>query len=79
MQVKDLAEQLNKMVELGKGEFDLVHVMGNGVEKEVLGFEVVEHGFFSAGPVLNGTGRGSEISRKRRERSRVRLFTHSPF
>lgn len=80
MQVKDLAKQLTAMVEQGKGEFEVVHVNGVGREMDVCGFEVVEHGFFTIPMKANKRSRiDDEISKRKRERSRLRLFTHSPF
>lgn len=80
MQVKDLADQLTAMVEQGKGEFEVVHVNGVGKETDILGFEVVEHGFFTIPQKADTRSRISdEIGKRKRERSRLRLFTHSPF
>lgn len=80
MLVRDLLAQLQQMADNGKGDFEVVHVDGVGKEKDVIGFEVVETGFFTV--VDNGDKRArlnDEIGKRKRERSRLRLFTHSPF
>ena len=80
MTVDDLAKQVLKIQELGRGDWDVVHVMGNGVEKVVCGFEVVERGFFSAGPTMDKRAQLADaVASQRRERPRLRLFTTSPF
>lgn len=80
MTVDDLAKQLAQMQELGRGDWDVVHVMGNGVEKVICGFEVVERGYFSVGPTMDNREKLAEaVERQRRERPRLRLFTTSPF
>lgn len=80
MTVDDLAKQLQQMQQLGRGDWDVVHVMGNGVEKVICGFEVVERGFFSVGPTMDNREKLSRhVEKAQRERPRLRLFTTSPF
>lgn len=80
MTVDDLAKQLAEMQALGRGDWDVVHVMGNGAEKVICGFETVERGYFSVGPTMDEREKlTSAIERQRRERPRLRLFTTSPF
>ena len=80
MDVKDLHKQLGQMIDNGKGDFEVVHVMGNGTERAFCGFEVDEQGFFT---VRHETDKRAQLAdavgKSLRERPRLRLFTHSPF
>lgn len=78
MNVVDLHKQLSQMIDNGKGDHEVVHVMGNGQERSFCGFEVVSAGSFD---LPQGAARKAGTSRMiaDREKPRIRLFTTSPF
>uniref|UniRef100_A0AAU7VGP8 Uncharacterized protein n=1 Tax=Dinoroseobacter phage vB_DshS_R26L TaxID=3161158 RepID=A0AAU7VGP8_9CAUD len=69
MNVRELAEALTKMVQAGHGDLPVHHVMGNGKEKSICGWELVSEGQFD-----------SEATRAERGSApRLKMFTDSPF
>lgn len=67
MKVSDLAEAFRKLEANGHGDADVFHVMGNGREKGICGWELVTSSAFDADRAVNKDGH------------RLRLFTDSPF
>lgn len=69
MKIKDLAEALTKMTENGHGDLPVKQALGNGTEKNIMGWELVNEGMFDSDRTreLKGT------------QPRLRLFTTSPF
>lgn len=80
MNVRELQEHLARMIDAGKGDFEVVYADGNGKEKPFCGFEVVEQGFFSVKEQIDKRAQLTDMAGKAsRERPRLRMFTHSPF
>lgn len=73
MKVNDLLKHLQQMQTNGKGEYDIVHVNGNGAEKALCGFEVVESSIY-----LDDKKSGFDKAEIEKP-NRLRLLTHSPF
>lgn len=69
MTVGELADALARMVAAGHKDLPVHHVMGNGVEKSICGWELVAEGQFDSVRTreLKGTA------------PRLKMFTTSPF
>lgn len=79
MKVSDVLQQLQQMQQNGLGDYDVVVVQGNGNEKDLTGFDVVEQSFFTLDQAAGEKVRLGPAGKKMLERKRLRLFTHIPF
>ena len=79
MKVSDILQQLQQMQDNGLGDYDVVVVQGNGNEKDLTGFDVIEKSFFTLDPSASEKVRLGPASKAILERKRLRLFTHVPF